>query len=54
MFAETRPFHTFPPNLHPPELMELLNLYLTVGAEAIHNQTRCDRQIYGQRNHGAV
>jgi adenylate cyclase len=38
MFVETRPFHAFPPHLRPPELMELLNLYLTVGAEAIHNQ----------------
>jgi adenylate cyclase len=39
MFVETRPFHAFPPHLRPPELMELLNLYLTVGAEAIHNQS---------------
>jgi adenylate cyclase len=39
MFVETRPFHSFPPHLQPLELMELLNLYLTVGAEAIHNQT---------------
>jgi adenylate cyclase len=39
LFVETRPFHAFPPNLRPPELMELMNLYLTVGAEAIHNQT---------------
>ncbi len=38
MFAEARSFHTYPANLPPPELMELLNLYLTVGAEAIHNQ----------------
>jgi adenylate cyclase len=39
VFVETRPFHSFPPDLRPQELMELLNLYLTVGAEAIHNQT---------------
>jgi adenylate cyclase len=38
MFVEPCPFHAFPPNLPPPELMELLNLYLTVGAESIHNQ----------------
>jgi len=38
VFVEARPFHTFPPDLRPQELMELLNLYLTVGAEAIHNQ----------------
>jgi adenylate cyclase len=39
VFVEARPFHSFPPDLRPQELMELLNLYLTVGAEAIHNQT---------------
>lgn len=38
VFVEARPFHTFPHNLTPPELMELLNLYLTIGAEAIHSQ----------------
>jgi class 3 adenylate cyclase len=38
MFVEARPFHTFRANLPPAEMMELLNLYLTVGAEAIHNQ----------------
>ncbi|NLX12009.1 MAG: GAF domain-containing protein [Chloroflexi bacterium] len=37
MFVEIRPFDTFSPNLRPHELMELLNLYLTIGAEAIHN-----------------
>ncbi|MBN1681888.1 MAG: GAF domain-containing protein [Anaerolineae bacterium] len=39
VFVETRPFHAFSPDLSPQALMELLNLYLTVGAEAIHNQT---------------
>jgi len=36
-FVEVRPFHSFPSNLRPQEVMELLNLYLTVGAEAIHH-----------------
>jgi class 3 adenylate cyclase len=39
LFVETRPFHLFPSDLPPHELMELLNLYLTVAAEAIHHQT---------------
>ncbi|MBN1200451.1 MAG: GAF domain-containing protein [Anaerolineae bacterium] len=39
MFVETRPFETFPVDLAPHDLMELLNLYLSVGAEAIHLQT---------------
>ncbi len=38
LFVETRPFHSFPDTLRPQELMELLNLYLTAGAEAIHNR----------------
>lgn len=38
-FVETRPFSTFPPNIRPQELMDTLNLYLTTGAEAIHNLT---------------
>lgn len=37
-FVEVRPFHSFPSHLRPQEVMELLNLYLTVGAEAIHRQ----------------
>lgn len=39
IFAEMRPFHTFPQELAPHEVMELLNVYLTLGAEAIHHQT---------------
>jgi adenylate cyclase len=39
MFVETRPFHSFAPDVSPHHLMETLNLYLTVGAEAIHHQT---------------
>jgi adenylate cyclase len=39
MFVEVRPFSSFPPGIQPQELMELLNLYLTTGADAIHNQT---------------
>jgi class 3 adenylate cyclase/PAS domain-containing protein len=38
MFVETRPFFAFPPDLTPQEVMEMLNLYLTVGADAIHIQ----------------
>ncbi len=38
LFVETRPFHSFPDTLRPQELMELLNLYLTAGAEAIHSR----------------
>ncbi|MGQ9848586.1 MAG: GAF domain-containing protein [Aggregatilineaceae bacterium] len=37
LFVEVRPFHSFPASLSPQELMEQLNLYLTVGAEAIHS-----------------
>ncbi len=39
IFVEVRPFGSFPPDILPQELMELLNLYLTTGADAIHNQT---------------
>ncbi|MCD4686595.1 MAG: GAF domain-containing protein [Anaerolineae bacterium] len=39
IFVEARPFGSFPPGILPQELMELLNLYLTTGADAIHNQT---------------
>jgi len=38
LFVETRPFSSFPPNTNPQALMDLLNLYLTIGAEAIHQQ----------------
>lgn len=39
IFVEVRPFSSFSSRLRAHELMEALNLYLTVGAEAIHNQT---------------
>jgi adenylate cyclase len=39
VFVEARPFSMFSPDLRPHELMELLNVYLTAGAEAIHSQT---------------
>ncbi len=39
IFVEARPFSSFRPHIRPQELMELLNLYLTTGAEAIHNHT---------------
>ena len=38
LFVEVRPFGAFPEDISPQELMERLNLYLTSGAEAIHNQ----------------
>lgn len=38
LFVETRPFDSFPADLSPQEVMELVNLYLSVGAEAIHHQ----------------
>jgi len=38
LFAESRPLSSFPEALRAQELMERLNLYLTVGAEAIHTQ----------------
>jgi PAS domain S-box-containing protein len=37
MYAEVRPFETFPTNWPPREVMEVLNTYLTVGSEAIHH-----------------
>jgi adenylate cyclase len=39
LFVEVRPFHTFPADLQPHELMEMLNLYLTLGADTIHKHT---------------
>jgi len=39
VFGDVRPFDTFPASLRPQELMERLNLYLTVGAEAVHAQS---------------
>jgi adenylate cyclase len=36
MFAETRPFNSFPPDTAPAELMTLINRYLSVATEAIH------------------
>ncbi|MCZ7539758.1 MAG: GAF domain-containing protein [Anaerolineae bacterium] len=38
LFVESRPLSSFPEALRAQELMERLNLYLTVGAEAIHTQ----------------
>jgi class 3 adenylate cyclase/PAS domain-containing protein len=38
LFVETRPFNSFPADMSPQEVMELVNLYLSVGAEAIHHQ----------------
>jgi PAS domain S-box-containing protein len=37
LFADVRPFDTFPPAMRPREVMEALNTYLTVGSEAIHH-----------------
>ena len=37
IFVESRPFHSFPANSSAQEVMEMLNLYLTIGAEIIHN-----------------
>lgn len=39
IFVESRPFHSFANDIRPQELMEQLNLYLTAGAEAIHQTT---------------
>ncbi len=39
LFVEVRPFHTFSHDLKAGELMELINLYLTVGTEAIHRRS---------------
>lgn len=38
LFAEVRPFDSFPPHLKAGELMEMLNIYLTVGTEAVHRR----------------
>lgn len=38
MFVEMRPFSSFPAHLSPQDLMAWLNLYLTAGAEIIHQQ----------------
>lgn len=38
LFVETRPLNSFSTDLSPQEVMELVNLYLSVGAEAIHHQ----------------
>lgn len=39
LFVEVRPFNTFSHDLKAGELMELLNLYLTVGTEAVHRRS---------------
>lgn len=39
VFVESRPFHSFEEDIHPQDLMEQINLYLTAGAEAIHKQS---------------
>ncbi len=39
LFADVRPLSTFPPNLRPPQVMELLNEYLTVATDSIHQTT---------------
>jgi adenylate cyclase len=36
MFAESRPFNSFPAETTPAELMTLINRYLSVGTEAVH------------------
>lgn len=38
MFAETRPFNSFPEGTTPAELMTMINRYLSVATEAIHEQ----------------
>ncbi|MEP7284477.1 MAG: adenylate/guanylate cyclase domain-containing protein [Chloroflexota bacterium] len=38
LFIDVRGFATFPPSLKPPELMEMLNLYLTVASDAVTQQ----------------
>lgn len=38
MFVEVRSFASFPSHWRPSDLMTALNLYLTVGAEAVHDQ----------------
>lgn len=37
MFVEVRSFDSFPETMHPRDVMELLNTYLTIGSEAIHH-----------------
>lgn len=36
LFVDVRPLSTFPPDLRPPQVMELLNEYLTVATDSIH------------------
>ncbi len=36
MFVDVRPLSTFPPELRPNQIMEMLNLYLSVATECIH------------------
>lgn len=36
LFVDVRPLSTFPPGLRPPQVMELLNEYLTVATDGIH------------------
>jgi adenylate cyclase len=36
MFVDVRPLSTFPPELRPPEILEMLNLYLSVATDCIH------------------
>jgi adenylate cyclase len=38
LFIDVRPFATFPPNLRPRELMEMLNTYLTIASDAVTQQ----------------
>ena len=37
MFVDVRPLATFPPDLRPPQIMEMLNLYLTLATDCIHD-----------------
>ena len=36
MFVDVRPLATFPPDLRPPQIMEMLNRYLTLATDCIH------------------
>lgn len=36
MFVDVRPLSTFPPELRPQQIMEMLNLYLSVATDCIH------------------
>lgn len=38
LFVDVRPLDLFPPNFSAPQVMERLNLYLTVGTDAIHRR----------------